>query len=157
MNKTVKEKRKIKVWVILLIVVGVIGVLSAGGIIASAPGRREVRDLVINDVDFKKLRDGTYVGEYAGIKDHLRDTQVEVKVAGGKISEIDILKGAIDKAGKAAELTGGLSIDDMFNNVVKLQTLKVDVISGATLTSKTHLKALENALEQAETNNQSVN
>jgi hypothetical protein len=34
----------------------------------------------------------------------------------------------------------------------KKRTLQVDVISGATLTSKTHLKALENALEQARVN-----
>ncbi|HHV58206.1 MAG TPA: FMN-binding protein, partial [Firmicutes bacterium] len=34
--------------------------------------------------------------------------------------------------------------------VIKSQSLQVDVISGATLTSKAHLKAVENALEQAE-------
>ncbi|QAT63508.1 FMN-binding protein [Acidilutibacter cellobiosedens] len=38
----------------------------------------------------------------------------------------------------------------MFDNVVKSQTLQVDVINGATLTSKVHLKALENALKQAQ-------
>ncbi|WP_206172748.1 FMN-binding protein [Acidilutibacter cellobiosedens] len=56
----------------------------------------------------------------------------------------------MDKEGNSAELTGGLSIDDMFDNVVKSQTLQVDVINGATLTSKVHLKALENALKQAQ-------
>jgi uncharacterized protein with FMN-binding domain len=56
----------------------------------------------------------------------------------------------LDKEGNSAELTGGLSIDDMFDNVVKSQTLQVDVINGATLTSKVHLKALENALKQAQ-------
>jgi uncharacterized protein with FMN-binding domain len=39
----------------------------------------------------------------------------------------------------------------LFRHVIESQSLQVDVISGATLTSKAHLKALENALEQAET------
>lgn len=43
----------------------------------------------------------------------------------------------------------GISIGDLFRHVIESQSLQVDVISGATLTSKAHLKALENALEQA--------
>ncbi|MNW67989.1 FMN-binding domain protein [compost metagenome] len=60
------------------------------------------------------------------------------------------MKGALDKEGKPAVLTGGVSIGDLFSNIVKSQSLQVDVISGATLTSKVHLKALENALKQAD-------
>jgi len=56
----------------------------------------------------------------------------------------------VDKEGKPAKLTGGQSIADLFGDAIKSQTLQVDVISGATLTYKTHLKALENALEQAQ-------
>lgn len=54
------------------------------------------------------------------------------------------------KDGTPAVIKGGLSIDNLFDNAVKSQTLQVDVISGATITSKAHLKALENALEQAQ-------
>jgi uncharacterized protein with FMN-binding domain len=150
MSHSKKGKGKIKVWIVILIVVAVIAVGLGGGILLSAPGRREVQDLTIDDVDFGSLRDGSYVGEYTGTKDHFRDTQVEVTISGGKISDIKILKGALDKDGNPSELTGGRSIGDLFDAVVKSQTLHVDVISGATLTSKTHLKALENALEQAE-------
>lgn len=102
-------------------------------------------------MDFKKLNDGVYLGEYIGTKNHSRDTKVQAIISGDKISDIEILKGALDKEGKPSELTGGLSIGDLFDNVIKSQSLQVDVISGATLTSKTHLKALENALEQAQT------
>ncbi len=56
----------------------------------------------------------------------------------------------MDIEGKPAKLTGDKSISDLFENVIKSQTLQVDVISGATLTSKTHLKALENAIRQAQ-------
>jgi len=62
MNKTKGKKRKIKVC-ILLIIVGMIAVILVGGILASAPGRREIQNLVINSVNFNNLRDGTYIGE----------------------------------------------------------------------------------------------
>ncbi|EPY2276976.1 FMN-binding protein [Clostridium sporogenes] len=146
-----RRKGKIRVWIVALVILGVIAVVLVGGILSSASGRREVQELTIDAVDFKKLRDGTYVGEYSGTKDHSRDTKVQVIISEDKISDIKILKGALDKEGKPAELTGGLSIGDLFDNVIKSQSLQVDAISGATLTSKVHLKALENALEQSQT------
>ncbi|KTD85658.1 FMN-binding protein [Paenibacillus etheri] len=69
----------------------------------------------------------------------------------GQIFDIKILKGALDKNGNLLKLKGGISIGDLFRHVIESQALQVDVISGATLTSKAHLKALENALEQAKT------
>ncbi|EPY2274662.1 FMN-binding protein [Clostridium sporogenes] len=146
-----RRKGKIRVWIVALVILGVIAVVLVGGILFSASGRREVQELTIDAVDFKKLRDGTYVGEYSGTKDHSRDTKVQVIISEDKISDIKILKGALDKEGKPAELTGGLSIGDLFDNVIKSQSLQVDAISGATLTSKVHLKALENALEHSQT------
>lgn len=65
-------------------------------------------------------------------------------------AKIIILKGALDSEGKPQKLKDGRGIDDLFNDVIESQTLNVDVISGATLTCKAHLKALENALEQAQ-------
>ncbi|MDU1321646.1 MAG: FMN-binding protein [Clostridium botulinum] len=146
-----RRKGKIRVWIVALVILGVIAVVLVGGILSSASGRREVQELTIDAVDFKKLRDGTYMGEYSGTKDHSRDTKVQVIISEDKISDIKILKGALDKEGKPAELAGGLSIGDLFDNVIKSQSLQVDAISGATLTSKVHLKALENALEQSQT------
>lgn len=151
MSSKTRRKGKFKMWIVILVILGLIAVVAAGGILWSAPGRREVQDLTIDAVNFKKLRDGTYVGEYTGTKDHFRDTKVQVTISSAKISDIKILKGALDKEGKPAELTKGLNIGDLFDNVIKSQSLQVDAISGATLTSKAHLKALENALEQAET------
>lgn len=139
-------------WIFILVILGVLVVVMASGIISTAPGRREVMDLTINNVDFKKLRDGTYEGEFIGKKDHFRDTKVKVTISSGKISDIKILKGAINNNGQPSELKGGLSIEDIYDKVRESKTLQVDTISGATLTSKTHLKALENALKKAEMN-----
>ena len=152
MKRTEKRKGKRKMWITILIIVGVIAIGATGGILADAPGRREIKELTFSKVDFKNLRDGTYIGEYVGEKSHSRDTKVEVSISGGKVSDVTILKGALDKEGKPAELTGGKSIDDLFDNAVKSQSLQVDVISGATITSKAHLKALENALDKAQSN-----
>jgi uncharacterized protein with FMN-binding domain len=142
-----------KMWIVIIIGIVIIAVISFGGILLSLSGRHEVQKLTIDFVNFGKLDDGIYIGEYTGIKSHSRDTRLQVTIYEGKISDIKILKGALDKEGNPTELTGGLNIDDLFENVIKSQSLQVDVISGATLTSKTHLKALENALEKAQTNN----
>lgn len=151
MSAKTRGKGKIKMWIVLFIILVIIVVVLVGGLLFDAQRRREINELTINAVDFKKLRDGIYVGEYIGTKSHFSDTRVQVTLSASKITDIRILKGALDKEGKPAELTGGLSMDDLFDNVIKTQSLQVDVISGATLTSKTHLKALENALEQART------
>lgn len=152
MNIVARRRGKITKWMVILIILGVIAVIVWGGILSSAPGRHEVQNLTINVIDFQKLRDGTYVGEYIGTKDHSRDTKVQATISLGGISDIKILKGAVDKNGDPLKLKGGISIGDLFRHVIESQSLQVDVISGATLTSKAHLKALENALEQAKTN-----
>jgi uncharacterized protein with FMN-binding domain len=43
-----------------------------------------------------------------------------------------------------------MTIEDLFKRVIDSDSLQVDAISGATLTSKAHLKALENALKQSQ-------
>lgn len=151
--KTVKRKGKIRMWIIvLLVILGVISAALGGGILLTAPGRNEIKNLIIANLDFKKLRDGTYVGEYKGTKDSFRNAKVQVTVSSGKVSAIRVLKGALDKEGKPVQIRNGLTIDDLSGRVIESQSLQVDVISGATLTSKAHLKAVENALEQSQAN-----
>ncbi|HEX2958115.1 MAG TPA: FMN-binding protein [Chitinispirillaceae bacterium] len=135
-----------------IVILVIFGVLAVGGFIAmsiDAPGRKEIQQLSFSNGELPKLNDGTFIGEYTGTKSHLRDTKVEVRISGGEISDVKIVKGALDKEGKPLVMTKGKSIQTIFDDVQKKRTLQVDVISGATLTSKTHLKALENALEQA--------
>ncbi|WP_313562935.1 FMN-binding protein [Ruminiclostridium cellobioparum] len=151
MKTTVRKKGKIKVWIVILAIIGVIGIALLGGIMGTEPGRREIKNLTINDINFKNLRDGTYVGEYKGKKDSFRNTRVEVTVSSGRVTGIKVLKGALNKEGKPAEINSkGSTVEDLFEKVIETQSLQVDVISGATLTSKTHIKAVENALEQAD-------
>lgn len=89
-------------------------------------------DLVValNSVD-----DGTYVGECS--PSSLTSATVEVTVKNHKIENIKLLEHVYGK-GKPAEVITG--------KVVKAQSLEVDLVSGATGSSKVILKAIENAV-----------
>ncbi|MEL4106653.1 FMN-binding protein [Oscillospiraceae bacterium WX1] len=150
MTVTKTRKGKSKVWIVLLVIVGVIVIGLSVVMIASEPGRREAMNVTIGNVDFKRLRDGVYIGQYTGVKDHLRDTKVEVTISSGEITDIKVIEGALANEKQTTEVRNGQTINDLFARVIQSDSLQVDVISGATISSKVHLKAIENALEQAE-------
>jgi uncharacterized protein with FMN-binding domain len=137
-------------WITLLVILGVIVVGLGITMLVFEPGRREALNLTVRPVDFKDLRDGTYIGEYKGTKDSMRNTKVQVTVASGTVTEIKVVGGTQANEKQTADIRNGLSIDDLLHTVMDAQSLQVDVISGATITSKVHLKAVENALAQAE-------
>ena len=142
-------KRRGKVFLIILACI--LGVIVIGAGIAFAvfePGRREAAGIVIENVDFSRLKDGVYEGEYVGTKDHLRDAKVQVRVTGGQLEKVDVTGGALAQK-QTQEIRGGQTLQSLFDKVIQKRSLQVDAISGATITTKTHLKALENALEQA--------
>ena len=144
-----KRKRRIGLKVLLVMLV-VLCLAGAAALIADAPGRQELATLEIGSIDFSRLEDGTCTGSYTGAKGSARDATVEVTIQQGQITAIRTIKGAIDENGTAVKLSNGETVDDLFSRVVEDQSLQVDAISGATLTSKAHLKALENALTQAQ-------
>lgn len=145
-----KRKGKIRVWIVILSIIGVILLAMAAAVVLTAPGRNELENIVIADVNFGKLRDGTYKGEYRGTKDSLRNAAVEVTISSGAVTEIRVTEGALIGDRQTSILRNGLSIDHLFDEVIRSRSLQVDVISGATLTSNAHLKAVEDALKQAE-------
>ncbi len=150
MQTVKKRKGKIRVWIVILSIIGVIALGMVGAVVLTAPGRNELQNMVIADVDFKRLRDGVYKGEYKGTKDSFRNAAVEVTVDSGAVAKIKVTGGALANEKQATEIKNGHTINNLFDEVIKSQSLQVDVISGATLTSKAHLRAVENALEQAE-------
>ena len=82
------------------------------------------------------VRDGTYEGKAFLLPVSVR---VRATVSGGRLQSIDILK-HFNGQGKPAEA--------IIPRVIETQSLGVDVISGATHSSLTILKAIENALEK---------
>lgn len=104
--------------------------------------RYKGRNLPISAVDFSNLNNGTYIGDYAGGMLTMRANEVQVIVSSGKVTDIKVLKNTV---GRPTEFT-----NELFDRVIKAQSLQVDTISGATICSKAYLKAVENALDKAE-------
>ena len=102
----------------------------------------EARSLPLDAVDFSRLSDGTYHGAYEGGMYRWRANECDVTVTDGRVIRIQ-LAGSTDPGGKNTQH------EALYDRVIEAQSLQVDTISGATLTSKAYLQAVENALVQA--------
>lgn len=149
-SRTDSTRKKWRFWMIAAFVIGLIAIAVTCALFADAASREEMRAITIEPIDFSTLTDGTYIGAYHGKKGNLRDATIEVTVLNGELTNFCVLKGAIDDQGLPTDLGQGLTISDLFLRVQEAKSLQVDAISGATLTCKAHLKALENALLQAQ-------
>lgn len=121
--------------IICIVIVGF--VCAAGGMFYITRGLESGRKLIINDVKPSLLRDGTYNGKYDSGR---WSNQVNVVIKDSKITEIDIVK---DVKFSKPEVT-----KELFNRVIQKQNSNVDAVSGATVTSKAYMKAIENALKR---------
>jgi len=88
--------------------------------------------------DLALLPDGTYRGVYDLTGTPVKVT-LDVAVQDHKITKIQIIKHFCSPIGKKAEV--------IIDRVVEKQNLEVDVVSGATGSSISILKAIENALQ----------
>lgn len=89
---------------------------------------------VFTDLRLSEVPDGTYGGtcDWGVIS-----VQTQVTVEDGNITAIDILKHSNGRGKPAEQITA---------DVLAAQTLQVDVVSGATYSSKAILTAIQNAL-----------
>ncbi|HSJ55327.1 MAG TPA: FMN-binding protein [Anaerolineae bacterium] len=130
-------------WGIALVVVAALA--AAGGIGWSRlmKEHQEARSLPLNAVDFSRLKDGTYHGAYEGGMYKWRANECQVTVSSGKVTGIQLV-GSSDPGGKNSQP------QELYDRVIQAQSLQVDTISSATLTSKAYLQAVENALIPAQ-------
>lgn len=103
----------------------------------------EAKNLPLNDIYFNNLNDGTYIGYYEGGMYKWRVCTVEVLVNSGKVGNVEMLSSTDPGAENTSDSL-------LFDRLVKAQSFQIDVISGATLTSKAYLKAVEDALSKAQ-------
>lgn len=136
-----KGKRKMG-WIFGLAVAAVLSIGSWIGMSFVFREHREIRALPLNLVDFSGLKDGVYTGAYEGGMYGWRANTVEVTVSGSKVTDIRFVSESMPNKDAANR-------DALYGRVIEQQSLQVDVISGATLTSKGYLQAVENALLQA--------
>ena len=127
-------------WIKMLIVMATLCLLTS--CFSLSREHEEARNVEIRTINFKKLIDGSYRGVYEGGMYKWRENEVQVIVTSGKVSKIALLNSKENKPPDFSE--------ELFNRVIKHQSLQVDVISGASLTTKALLKSIENALIKAE-------
>ncbi len=130
-----KRKSLIRVLVVIAIIAAAAIIVFVTVVIPKLEEGRKVLDTIeFGSLNLASVNDGSYEGSYsAGIV----KATVRVKVENHAITDIDILKHDNGK-GKAAETITAA--------VIKSQSVQIDVITGATYSSKVILKAIENAV-----------
>lgn len=121
-----------------LIIVGAIAVvLAAAGFIGISilqTNLEELKKTELKNIDLSAIPDGVYTGSYSRFPG---SAEVSVTVSGHKITDITLIKHVSGRGQAAGAVTG---------RVVEAQSLGVDVVSGATTSSKVILLAIEDAL-----------
>ncbi len=139
-----KKKNKLKGCAIAVGVLVLVMVVSFGIFwLVSSKEREEAASLPLNAVNFARLTDGAYHGTYAGGMYGWRYNECVVTVAGGKVT-------AIQPAGSKDKSAGTFDYRMLYDEVIQSQSLQVDTVSGATLTTKAYLQCVENALGPAQ-------
>ncbi|MBO1306638.1 FMN-binding protein [Enterococcus sp. 669A] len=121
------------------LLIGLLTILILGFLIffvADRYTKSVLKDAAVADIDLTEVSDGTYTGE-AAIKPVI--AKVEVTVESGKIADVQILAHQTGLGKKAEVIT---------TDIVEKQSLDVDAVSGATMSSRAIVKAAENALTQ---------
>jgi len=131
-------------WIIALVVVAGLGIAGGIGWSKLSKEHQEAKSLPLDAVDFGKLNDGIYRGAYEGGMYKWRANECDVTVADGKVTGIQLV---VSKENPDGENT---LHETLYDRVIAGQSLQVDTVSGATLTSKAYLQAVENALVQAQ-------
>ncbi len=125
---------------VVLIVVAVIVILAAAiaAVITIAErNQKSVNATVIEDFDLTRVPDGTFQGKYSAFP---VSVEVEVTVKDHVMTGIDLIEHRNGKGEGANEIP---------QKVVEAQSLSVDTVSGATLSSKVILLAIRDALQNA--------
>ncbi len=115
----------------------IIILLGGGFMFYLSRGLEAGSQLEINNIDSIVLTDGVYRGKYSGGR---WSNEVEVVIKDQGISQINLIK---DVTFSKPEVT-----DELFARVIDKQSLDVDIVGGASVTSKAYLKAIERALSK---------
>lgn len=120
--------------------IGLIFVVLFGGlyfVIKIEPiirSHKNVLSIEIKNTDINNIEDGIYIGDFKYHKSYIK---TEISIKNGKITKIEILENAKGSHEKDVE-------QNLVPRVIKKQRTDVDVISGATVSSKALLQSLNN-------------
>lgn len=104
---------------------------------ATTQAKKKTKKANAGDIDLSKIKDGTYEGQANGYRGLVK---VSVTVKDHKITAIKVLSNSDDATFFNRASAG------VIKNILAKQSLKVDVVSGATYSSNGIIKAVKNAL-----------
>lgn len=121
-----------------LLIVGIVLVALVGLMaIGAFSGMSYVRRMTVSPVDLAAIADGVYTGSF---KRGRFSYSVEVRVKDHRIEAV-----RSTGAGPAANPL----MEQIFGRIIQEQNVRIDAVSGASLTTKAVSKAVENALTRA--------
>jgi uncharacterized protein with FMN-binding domain len=126
--------KKIKVLIIIASIVVVLAVAVGVFFAVAKKSLDNLNAMTIEDIDLSTVPDGTYNGSYSAFP---VSAEVEVTVLNHTITEIKIIKHDEGKGEPAEAIT---------DRVISAQSIYVDAVSGATLSSKVIIMAIKDAL-----------
>ena len=113
-------------------------VLTALAVLCVSCSSNKIRDIEVELPDLTNKTDGTYHGEHS-ISGTPVKVALDVVLRNRVLTSINITRHACSPIGKKAE--------GIIEVILEHQSLDVDVVSGATASSKAILKAVESALK----------
>lgn len=93
----------------------------------------------------KAYKTGIYKGK--SIDAYYGNVQVEATIKNGKISEVRFLEYPTDR--RTSERINTQAMPHLIQEALQAQTYQVDIVAGATQTSKAFIESLKSALSQA--------
>ena len=90
-------------------------------------------------------RDGSFTGPVTDA--YYGQMQVKANILGGRLVSVDVLKFPADR--RTSRSINDRALPRLQSEVIKAQSTRVDIVSGATLSSKAYLRSLNTALGQA--------
>ncbi len=124
--------------IVILVIVGVAGIFASMTIKTNSAVKKQVN----YPVAMEKVADGTYLGQSDG---GMVQVEVAVTVKNHRIEGIELIRHENGK-GAAAEA--------IISEMVAKNTYEVDVVSSATISSKTIMNAVNNALTSGQQKNE---
>ena len=90
-------------------------------------------------------RDGAYVGDV--VDAYYGPLQVQASISGGRIVSVKALQYPADR--RTSQRINNQALPELQSEVIAAQNTRVDIVSGATLTSEAYIRSLKSALGQA--------
>ena len=128
---------KKKLLIIGSILFGIVIIVTVSGIIYLMNGQKEMKEVEVNPVILNNLDDGTYIGQFKGYR---WTNTIDVSIENHQIIDIKVIKDQV--------FAQSYVKTQLFDEIKEQQSINVDSVTGATISSIAYLKAIEDALSK---------